>query len=79
MDNAYILMAEGLSALNITMATTDRYDALLQLIRPNKINVLFPVTCWEKEGRTVGKIFYFKEIFYNLSETKTNSHNFEFT
>ena len=31
----------------------------------------------KRVGQTVGIYFYFKEIFYNLSETKTNSHNFE--
>ena len=31
--------------------------------RPNKINILFPVTCWKKEGWTVGKQFYFKGKF----------------
>ena len=46
-------------------------------IWPNKINILFPVTCWGKRGSDGRKTKYFKEKFYNLSETKTNlnSHN----
>ena len=35
--------------------------------RPNKINVFFPVTCWEKRGSDGRK--------NNLSETKTNSQS----
>ena len=37
------------------------------LFGPNKINVLFPVTCWEKRGSDGRKNIYFKEIFYNLN------------
>ena len=39
----------------------------LNQTRPNKINVLFPVTCWKKRGSDGRKNIYFKKIFYNLS------------